>query len=130
MMYRLSVALLLCLALVGCATQPSSPPEKQEKAHGAEQALSAPKPEPKQCSDYYSPQDLVGVDLTAADRRSLDPDGDGIMCNHKGVQFKMANAAQGEGIPAYEVTEAPGNIPGVRSVEILADTRARYMHEY
>lgn len=123
----MAVRVLLVLAtfavLYGCG-QASSPVEKQEKQGGVEQA----KPEPvaaKECSDFASGQEAFVFEqsgkATEADKKNLDPDGDGIFCNHKGVQWKDTRT-QVEGLPPFEVAfVVDGNVPGLKTGEITID---------
>src|SRR5215210_3326948 len=90
----MAVRVLLVLAayavLYGCG-QASSPVEKQEKKEGVEQPEKAVASGTKSCSDFYGPQDAQAYFdsmATAAEKRSLNLNGDEWACNEAGVTFK------------------------------------------
>jgi hypothetical protein len=118
--------------LAGCS-QANAPVERVEKGAGAENPLSAPKPEPKQCSDYYSPQQIFALEaqgkLTEADIKSLDPDGNAIYCDEPQNKLKPENAASNPQVPPYQLLESPADIPGVKGVNLTVDTASRWPNE-
>ena len=124
-MRTLFMALLAAL-IVGCS-QANSPPERQEKQAGVEQAAKAAKP--KQCSDFQSPQDIYAIEneLTAADKKSLDPNNNGIYCDEPGTDFKTEGGTGG--VPKYTYTYAPGRIPDVKDITVVIDTPAKHPYK-
>jgi hypothetical protein len=71
--------------LYGCG-QASSPVEKQERREGAEQPEQDVASGIKSCSDFYGPQDAQAYfdsKATAAEKRSLNPDGDEWACKKR-----------------------------------------------
>ena len=65
--------------------------DQQEQQPKREQQAGT-EPEPKQCSDYVSGQEVFvdepAGELTKADKRSLDKEGNGFSCDEPGTQWK------------------------------------------
>ena len=112
--------------LMGCGA-PSSPLERQEQRN--EPVAAPPVAEPpvvKKCSDYASGQEVLADEqadkLTPEDKESLDPNGDGRLCNEPGTQWKDTRTHV-EGLPPFEVAfVADGDFPqGVKGGTITVD---------
>jgi len=121
MLMRLAWLIVIAILVMGCSQTTAL-----NGGAGAQQEMEAVgDASPKQCSNFASGQEIFiaeqNGDLTTADKKSLDPNGDGYLCNEPGTQFKDTRTKVG-GLTPFEVGfVVPGKVPDVKDGLVTVD---------
>jgi hypothetical protein len=135
-MRALPLAVYIILAAISCSPADTSISGTGAEPKGAEgiakQEEARLQPEVKKCSDFVSRQDIFiaeqNGELSAADKKSLDANGNGFYCDEPSAKFKDTRVHK-EGLMPYEVAfVSDGSVPGLHTGEVTIDVTTVHDH--